>query len=336
MPAVSIIVPIYKTERYLARCVDSLLAQTLADIEIILVDDGSPDTCPALCDAYAEKDARIRVVHKENGGLSSARNAGMDVATGDYIGFVDSDDSVHKTMFEVLYTAAERDGAEVTMCDYTRVLADGTQYPESTALEGGCYRGEALKNAFFPSLILGLDLNYGPMLSVWHCLYRRDFLIKHGLRFVKEVKWSEDNLFSAFVGYYMSSFTYCKDEALYYYYQNPGTITTAYRPGAFAVYSEMNRRLAAFFTDKENGYFLPQLHCHLVFYACVCLSQTAMLEGEACRKAIGALLDDATLQDALRQMPKKQLSLKLRVQLLLMQAKAARLLAFILKRRQKI
>ena len=94
MAKVSIVVPIYNVEKYLEQCVDSIINQTLKEIEIILVDDGSPDNCPQMCDEYAKKDSRIKVVHKKNGGLSSARNAGIEVATGDYIGFVDSDDYI--------------------------------------------------------------------------------------------------------------------------------------------------------------------------------------------------------------------------------------------------
>ena len=98
----SIIVPIYKVEEYLDRCVESLIRQTEKDIEIILVDDGSPDSCPAMCDEWAKKDERIRVVHKENGGLSDARNAGLNIATGEYVLFVDSDDYVAENACESL------------------------------------------------------------------------------------------------------------------------------------------------------------------------------------------------------------------------------------------
>lgn len=101
-PMISVIVPIYNVEKYLARCVDSIVNQTYKNLEIILVDDGSPDRCPQVCDDYAEKDSRIKVVHKKNGGLSDARNAGMAVATGEYISFIDSDDWIETSMFELL------------------------------------------------------------------------------------------------------------------------------------------------------------------------------------------------------------------------------------------
>lgn len=99
---ISVIVPVYKVESYLHKCIDSILNQTYTNLEIILVDDGSPDRCPAICDEYAEKDQRIRVIHKKNGGLSDARNAGLDIMTGDYVAFVDSDDWIEPDMYETL------------------------------------------------------------------------------------------------------------------------------------------------------------------------------------------------------------------------------------------
>lgn len=102
-PLISVIVPIYNVEKYLARCVDSIVNQTYKNLEIILVDDGSPDRCPQMCDDYAEKDRRIKVVHKNNGGLSDARNAGMAVATGEYISFIDGDDYVSDDFLNVCW-----------------------------------------------------------------------------------------------------------------------------------------------------------------------------------------------------------------------------------------
>ena len=104
-PLISVIVPIYKVEKYLSKCIESIIAQEYSNIEIILVDDGSPDNCGKICNDYAIKDNRIKVIHKENGGLSSARNAGIDIAQGEYIGFVDSDDTIEPYMYEKLYNA---------------------------------------------------------------------------------------------------------------------------------------------------------------------------------------------------------------------------------------
>lgn len=121
---ISIIVPVYNVEQYLDRCVESIVNQTYQNLEIILVDDGSPDACPALCDAWAEKDSRIRVIHKPNGGLSDARNAGMAVATGEFISFIDSDDWVAPQFYEKLLEVIKRDGSDIAACSVEMVWED--------------------------------------------------------------------------------------------------------------------------------------------------------------------------------------------------------------------
>ena len=127
---VSIIVPVYKVESYLHRCVDSILAQTFSDFELILVDDGSPDSCGAICDEYARQDSRIHVIHQENGGLSAARNAGIDWAFANsdsqWLTFVDSDDWIHPQMLEAMWNAAQKDGTPVVVCGYLQYTCNAT------------------------------------------------------------------------------------------------------------------------------------------------------------------------------------------------------------------
>lgn len=121
MPIISVIVPIYKVESYLARCLDSILAQTFTDFELWLINDGSPDNCGVICDQYAKKDQRIRVIHKKNGGLSDARNAGLEHASGKYISFIDSDDWVAADFLESLYSALQRHDADIAVCNMSEV-----------------------------------------------------------------------------------------------------------------------------------------------------------------------------------------------------------------------
>ena len=125
-PKVSVVVPVYNVEKYLDKCVQSLVDQELKDIEIILVDDGSPDACPAMCDAWAQRDSRIRVVHKENSGLSGARNAGVAVARAPYVGFVDSDDYVAPGMYRVLYENIMETGSDLSICGMNSCYANKT------------------------------------------------------------------------------------------------------------------------------------------------------------------------------------------------------------------
>ena len=123
-PLISVIVPIYKVEKYLDRCVESLINQTYKNLEIILVDDGSPDNSPAMCDNYAKKDSRIKVVHKKNGGLSDASNVGMSVATGEFISFIDSDDYVSDDFFEVLYNTMITEKSDIVECSVVKFYED--------------------------------------------------------------------------------------------------------------------------------------------------------------------------------------------------------------------
>ena len=118
---ISVIVPVYKVEDYLDRCVESIVRQTYSNLEIILVDDGSPDSCPLKCDEWAKRDTRIKVIHKENGGLSSARNSALDIITGNYIIFVDSDDSINLSMIEILHDIIVKESSDISMCGYKKV-----------------------------------------------------------------------------------------------------------------------------------------------------------------------------------------------------------------------
>ena len=165
MDLISVIVPIYQVEPYLDRCVKSIVNQTYKNIEIILVNDGSPDGCPAICDAWAERDSRINVIHKENGGLSDARNAGLAVAAGELISFIDSDDWIEPDFLTALYDAMEQTSAEIAECATTYAAEDGTaiRIREET-LPSPLDRMEALRR---------LVLEDGVYQTVWNKLYRR-------------------------------------------------------------------------------------------------------------------------------------------------------------------
>ena len=278
MPKVSIVVPVYKVEKYLVRCVKSLSNQTLRDIEIILVDDGSPDNCGHMCDEFKKTDSRIKVVHKKNGGLSSARNAGLEVATGETVGFVDSDDDVELTMYQELYETLTNNQVDFVMSDYLRIENDDVSYIKTTNLREGYFSKDDIKKEIYPQLIMGRNLDYGPLLSVWHCLYKKEFLNKNNLMFANDVKWSEDNLFSSIVGYCANSFYYLKNKPLYHYYNNPGTITTSYKQGSWEVYSKMNDYLQDFFNEITDYDFSEQLKLHMMYYACNSLNQIKSAE----------------------------------------------------------
>ena len=318
MPLVSVIVPVYKVEKYIYRCVKSLINQTLKDIEIILVDDGSPDRCPEICEQFAREDKRIQVVHKTNGGLSSARNAGLEVARGKYIGFVDSDDDVELDMYEKMAGMAEKYQVDFVMADYTRVFANGKIQKVQQCIDGGLYNRERVIKSIFPRLIMQENIEYGPLLSVVMCLYRTDFLRENHLIFDEEVKWSEDNIFSAIMGYHCNSFYYLKGEALYHYYNNPGTITTSYRKGAWQVYSVMNKHLHDFFDWVTDYDFSRQLKLHMIYYASNCIGQETSLPKNQAIQGIKSILNSKQLKNAFKDFKMPQVPIKLKLQLYLM------------------
>ena len=133
---ISVIVPVYKVEQYLDKCVESIVNQTYRNLEIILVDDGSPDNCPAMCDGWAKRDYRIKVIHKANGGLSDARNAGIAVASGEFIGFVDSDDWITPDMYQHLHDLMAADHSDIAACGVEMVWEDGS--PSRSLTKSGC------------------------------------------------------------------------------------------------------------------------------------------------------------------------------------------------------
>lgn len=323
---ISIVVPVYKVEPYLARCVESLRNQTLKDIEIILVDDGSPDNCPRMCDEFAEADSRIRVVHKQNGGLSSARNAGLKVAQGQYIGFVDSDDTVDPDMYRSMLEVAQRENVDFVMSDYLRIPESGNAYLKTLEIRPGRYDKTDIQKEIFPQLIMGENVDYGPLLSVWHCLYRADFLQSNHFCFDEEVRWSEDNIFSAIVGYHADSFYYMQGQGLYHYYQNPGTITTSYRRGAWEVYCIMNRHLHEKFDSVTDFDFSRQLKLHMIYYACNCIGQAMSLNKKDALADIRKILHSRELTTAFQNFIFPNVSWKLKLQLLIMRCGLAELL----------
>ena len=240
-PKVSIIIPVYNVEKYLERCINSLRNQTLEDIEIILVDDSSTDSSLALCNKFAEEDSRIKVIHKENEGAGMARNVALKVATGEYYGFVDSDDYVEPEMFETLYSKAVKYNSDLVMSGV--LFVDGNMFSES---------GECVCKHYFDNdtqfesdedlkkLRMGIvgalpddadDSKYG--MSIWKNLFKHEIIKQNNLEFQSEREMlSEDALF-------MIDYISCIkkatgiNEAFYNYCRNGDSISKSYKKDRF-------------------------------------------------------------------------------------------------------
>ena len=204
---ISVIVPVYNVERYIRQCVESILEQTYADLEIILVDDGSTDGSGSICDEYKLKDNRVVVIHKCNGGLSEARNAGLDIARGEYIGFVDSDDYIEPDMYEVLYKNCERYAADLAAARFVKFNTQGEVRKNFTENIEVFSREEMLR------LFIVGDRRYEITMSVWDRLYKRELI--SDLRFPVG-KCYEDIVFSTKV-IEKSKINVYIDRALYHY-----------------------------------------------------------------------------------------------------------------------
>lgn len=214
-PLISVIIPVYMTETYLKPCIESVLSQTYQNIEIILIDDGSLDECPLICDAYAERDIRIHVIHKENGGLSSARNAGLDIAQGEYIAFLDSDDLWHPLFLQRMYMSIEDNNADVAVCQFS--LFD---WEISEATEKNVPPRLLDQLQAYECLFDSRNIN---MVVAWNKLYHRTVL--DGIRYPEGQLHEDEAVIHRIIGR-VNRVVWLTEE-LYYYRRTPGSITTA-------------------------------------------------------------------------------------------------------------
>ena len=251
-PKVSIIIPCYGVERYLDRCMETIVRQTLKDIEIILVDDKSPDRVPQMCDEWAKRDARIKVIHKEkNEGLGFARNTGLDVATGEYVAFIDSDDYVDTSMFATLYEKAKETSSDIVYCGLKQekakdVFVDIQDFKVETSFE---------KNKLQELSIRYIDPPSGHRLfmSVWHSIYKRSVI--GNLRFHSErVVCSEDLPFQVAMLLKSCKVTYIPN-TYYYYCMNGNSLSKTFN----------FEKCFRYFTLAEiiKTYYPPQLEYHV-------------------------------------------------------------------------
>lgn len=258
-PLISVIVPIYKVERYLDRCVQSIVDQSYKHLEIILVDDGSPDHCPSMCDAWAARDSRIKVIHKENGGLSDARNAGMAIAGGEYIGFIDSDDYIAPAMYQLLLERLQVDGSDISACGVDMVYEDGSAHQMLTPEDSCVLSAEAAVEAVVRESWLKQP--------VWYKLYKAELVRDIGFpvgKYHEDIFWTWQAVARA---QKVSIF----DTPCYYYVQRSGSIMAEkYTP----------RRLDAIEAKQQRLAFLIKEYPRISEYARKDLAFSCMYHGQ--------------------------------------------------------
>ena len=237
MPLISVIIPIYNVEKYVVQCIDSVIAQTYRNLEIILVDDGSKDSSAATCDEYQRKDERVVVIHKENGGLSSARNAGLEIATGEWVAFVDSDDWISPETYEEMMRALIETGAEIATCGRVYEWMNRKKYKNDS--------GEIMVLDGRDNVMRSHNVDFGN--EVWDKLYPKSFF-DSGIRFAVGKKFEDIDLL--FAVYRKLNKMVCVKKPFYHYRQRKGSII--HTPEAKGMLDLWRSRKAGFdYFEKE-------------------------------------------------------------------------------------
>lgn len=280
MPEISVIVPVYKVENFIHRCVDSILCQSFHDFELILVDDGSPDSCGEICEDYAAKDSRIHVLHQKNGGLSAARNTGIDWvlanSSSHWISFVDSDDWVHPDFLKVLYSAAEQTLCKISACGFYRT--EGEPFPEEQD---------------FSVLSLSADDYYcgrihGGLTAVaWNKLYHRSLFKK--LRYPIG-KLHEDE-FTTYLAVYQAGKIGVTPARLYAYYQNPeGIMRSEWNPRRMHVLEAFEQQIA-FAGERGNDRLLRKISEQYIYSIYEHLNKAQVVYRKELRRKLRSALE---------------------------------------------
>ncbi|GGN95903.1 glycosyltransferase [Saccharibacillus kuerlensis] len=244
-PSVSVIVPVFNVEDYLRKCLESLSAQTLREIEIIVVDDGSTDGSFAVASECAKQDGRIRVIHQENQGVSGARNAGLNAASGEYIGFADPDDWAEPGMFEALYTRAKSDDADFCACDYSFVYEDRSE-PHVLGLKNG-----TLSISKYGLDRMWFEKKFAAV--IWNKIFRRSVIEEYGLRFESTRNvFSEDVLFNLCFLRHIDTASSVEGSYYNYFQQRPGSLMNSIKP------DHLKREL--FLVDRFSEYYASYPH----------------------------------------------------------------------------
>ena len=245
---VSVIIPVYKTEEYLRMCVDSVLRQTYGNLEIILVNDGSPDGCPSICDEYAVKDDRVKVIHKTNGGISDARNAGLSSASGEYIYFVDSDDYIAENAVEQMYNICEANNADFIFINGTVIYKSGEKYGIKKNKYISKKKFETCGGIEFLAKVLSYRREYIP--GVQFYFIRADYIKKHEIKFYKGII-HEDQLFT-FLLFINDGRAAHYPERLYYRRVRKNSIMTGLKQNRHESFSGYYRVLCEMIKEREN------------------------------------------------------------------------------------
>lgn len=260
---ISIIVPVYKVESYIRQCVESIINQSCRNLEIILVDDGSPDNCPEICEEYAKQDERIKVIHQENKGLIEARKSGLRAATGEYVCFVDGDDWIEPEMYSKIADAIDKHSPDCVITEFFYSYPD-KEIPSKYCFNREVYNREELENEVFPIMLFnGTYYNFGVYPNCWTKVFRKEILEKHLYSVDSRIRIGEDIAFTYPCLTECNCLSYI-DLPLYHYRINQSSMTKSYDSSLKSIYLLPYEALLKCETDNNIG-LSAQLPYYLLY-----------------------------------------------------------------------
>lgn len=276
---ISIIIPIYNVELYLEQCLNSIINQSYSNLEIILVNDGSQDQSAKICDEFGAKDSRIKVIHQLNAGVSSARNSGIKVATGDYITFVDSDDWLEKETYQkMIEVVISHKNPELLMCDFINEKNDDEE-KISTEIREGFYTKKEIIKELYPTLLVTENFGRIPIISACICLFKKELLLCNRINFDVNLKYAEDYLFMSEIILNTDSFYYLKNCYFYHYRQYDQSRSKRYQQEWWNNFLSLNYKLRSVLSENKDYDFSRQLKLQLI-HSALFLSSTIFQDYE--------------------------------------------------------
>ena len=315
----SVIVPIYNVEKYLRRCIDSVLAQSFSDYELILVDDGSPDNCPAICDEYAQNDERIKVIHKENGGLVSARQAGIRIARGTYIFNLDGDDAICTDALESAREIIGETQADMVCFAYRRWMDGQISEVIEDAVPEGLYQKEQMQTDIYPKLLSDVNMRHMFYFS-WGKAIKRELAIKHQLNVNPAISLGED--LSCVAPCYLDAQTvYMSKKAIYLYTIRNDSLTTDFKTKQITQIEDVIVGLRGLDVPKPAD-FEAQISRYSCFMCFAILAAAAEGGHFGSLKELKELITNSSHREEIPKARFEQITIKSRIAIFLIQKRA--------------
>lgn len=329
----SVIVPIYNVEKYLTRCIESVLSQTYENFELILVDDGSPDNCPKICEDFAKKDSRIKVIHKENGGLVSARQSGIKEANGDYIFNLDGDDAVCPDALESAYEIINKTNADIVSFCYKRYQNGEIGDTVSDLLDEGLYNKDDIKSKISPNLLSNKNMR-NLFYFIWGKAIKRELAIKHQLNVTTKISLGED-ICCSFPCYLEANSVYMSKKAVYLYTIRDDSLTTFFKTSQLTQLVEVIKSLRNLNVQKPVD-FEEQTARYGCFMSFAILAAAAEGNHFKYLNEIKKLIVDSLLIDEIKKAKFEGITIKSRIAISLMKKRQIKLAFYFLNLCEKI